>query len=1025
MRILIVSMMATVCIAGDTFPLRSTEPMNDQAERVRALTEKIDPMNDDFPTERQAALAEQTLGNIMDRLKRIAGTDPRGDDWDGIPMKLAAAVTCRARLESVYGNGGIIVFRPNPKGPDGGCVDIMETLITGLKSDVDWDLRIFGVESKGDDNFNVFVVGSIWGASNNGLIQRNFDWSVSFEHSDIKDVELLRYEEVRMPGPVFADCTGSVIGSDDELLRRQLASGTDSWYGRVDRIAGADPLGHHGLAIGDVNRDGFEDVYFTQAGGLPNRLLVQKSDGSAEENAAGSGIDFFDSCRAALFVDMDNDGDEDLVISMRMATVVLENIGMGEYGVRLSAPTRMPSEFYSLAAIDYDNNRFLDVYSCRYIIGSYGLKVPLPYHDANNGPPNHLLKNLGQWNFADSTRETGLDVNNRRFSLAAAWEDYDNDGDFDLYVANDFGKNNLYRNDGVPEDCKEKLAKGEVTACEVHFTETGETSGIDDAGAGMGVSWADYDRDGFMDLYVSNMSCPAGARIMCQDTFRPKSDDAERALFAHHARGNSLFSGMGGAFEYHTQQSRVPYCGWSWGGMFMDLNNDGLEDLVVPNGNLTGRDPADLRGFFWRQIASRSPVEVKMDREYVYGWGALTESMNRGVSWSGNERNRTYLNIGNGDFADISGVSGFGYLDDARAVAITDWDQDGRLDMWVKNRTAPQIRFLRNLSNEPGHHIAFKLIGANGNRDAIGARLTLNAGGQRWIKTVRAGDGYLSQSSKRAHFGLGDINEIDSLEVRWPGGKTQTYKHLRIDNLYEIEEDQASVRKRAPRNKDAIVLKVSPLKPEKPDDTARLAFYERFPTYPHAELIGIDGQVKQLSEIQGQPYLMVLWQPTEDGIAQLQQLYAQQLKIEAAGAKIVAVQLGTPPGEGPDLTGLDDSLKSLNHYAAGELLVDFVDVMLQDFRGFASNLTIPATIVVDELGLVPFMYEGIADPDEMLQDLNRSTTSTRPYTGYWQFSAFMLRDFSDVAQRYRALGHDHAYREMMMIHRARTGAQRR
>ena len=181
--------------------------------------------------------------------------------------------------------------------------------------------------------------------------------------------------------------------------------------------------------------------------------------------------------------------------------------------------------------------------------GSEGrIAVGFVYHDANDGGANVLYRNDigtgggGSWQFTDVTRQTGLDQHNRRHSLAAAWEDYDNDGDLDLYVANDYGRNCLYRNDGG------------------HFVDVAPEAGVVDFGSGMSVSWGDYNRDGWMDLYVGNMFSSAGNRITRQDRFKAGADDGLRAIYSRFAKGNSLFRTTGQARSRRSGPPRP----WKW-----------------------------------------------------------------------------------------------------------------------------------------------------------------------------------------------------------------------------------------------------------------------------------------------------------------------------------------------------------------------------------------------------------------------------------------------------------------------------
>ena len=175
------------------------------------------------------------------------------------------------------------------------------------------------------------------------------------------------------------------------------------------------------------------------------------------------------------------------------------------------------------------------------------------------------------------TLESGLDFKNRRHSLASSWEDYDNDGDPDLYVSNDYGHNCLYRNEGGK------------------FSEVAAAAGVVDAGPGMSASWSDYDRDGDMDLYVGNMFSSAGGRIFTQEGFRPWLPEEERGLYRRFVKGNSMFENRGdGTFSEVGAERGVETARWAWSSLFGDLNNDGWDDIVVANGYVTAPDTGDL-----------------------------------------------------------------------------------------------------------------------------------------------------------------------------------------------------------------------------------------------------------------------------------------------------------------------------------------------------------------------------------------------------------------------------------------------
>jgi hypothetical protein len=287
-----------------------------------------------------------------------------------------------------------------------------------------------------------------------------------------------------------------------------------------------------------------------------------------------------------LLVDLDNDLDQDLLLATSDGVLIMSNDGRGSFRVRATnvTPAAHP---YSLAAADYDVDGDLDVYVCCYnprqgINRHLLFARPVPYHDANNGGPNVLLQNDatpadGPWQFSYATHRVGLYENNQRFSYAAAWADYDNDGDLDLYVANDFGRNNLYQNQGG------------------RFRDVAAQADVEDIGPGMSCCWGDYDRDGWLDLYVSNMFSSAGSRITEQPQFQQGADPQTRAAFRRHSRGNTLFHNrQDGTFADVSVDSGVVIGRWAWGSLFADLNNDGWEDLVVANGFITQSDPGDL-----------------------------------------------------------------------------------------------------------------------------------------------------------------------------------------------------------------------------------------------------------------------------------------------------------------------------------------------------------------------------------------------------------------------------------------------
>jgi hypothetical protein len=411
------------------------------------------------------------------------------------------------------------------------------------------------------------------------------DWSLGDDGPRIAVAKLQSLEIVRRRGRSWmADATMTVVGASD-AFRQQLAHGLQFWLARVETAHGMNYFSKHGLAVADINGDGLDDVYVCQPGGLPNRLFIQQAYGTAREQSARYGLDLLDRTSSALFVDLDNDGDQDVALATLMGVLICENVEQQRFEKR-QLVTLPDIDLQGLSAVDYDNDGDLDLYQLvDFASATSRAQLGLPlflYHDARDGGANRLLQNnirggpAGQWQFRDVTREVGLDLNNQRHSLAAAWEDFDNDGDQDLYVANDYGPNCLYRNDAG------------------RFVDEAEAMGVVDFGSGMSVSWGDYNRDGLMDLYVGNMFSTAGSRITAQQQFLPTASQQSRQLYRRFARGNSLFRNQGGAFQETTDQAGVGMGRWSWSSLFADLNNDGWDDLLVANGYITTDDSGDL-----------------------------------------------------------------------------------------------------------------------------------------------------------------------------------------------------------------------------------------------------------------------------------------------------------------------------------------------------------------------------------------------------------------------------------------------
>src|ERR1700678_4783021 len=183
---------------------------------------------------------------------------------------------------------------------------------------------------------------------------------------------------------------------------------------------------------------------------------------------------------------------------------------------------------------------------------------------------------------------------------------------------------------------------------------------------------------------------------------------------------------------------------WSWSSDAWDFDHDGFADLYIANGMISAPSREDLNSFFWRQVVANSPAGPKPSLEYEQGWNAINELIRSDGTWSGYERNVFYANNRDGTFSDVSGAIGLDFIEDGRAFALADFDREGRQEVFLKNRNAPQLRVLKNVMRELPPAISFCLQGTKSNRDAIGAGVTIETPTARQTPPLHAGSGFLS-----------------------------------------------------------------------------------------------------------------------------------------------------------------------------------------------------------------------------------------------------------------------------------------
>lgn len=549
---------------------------------VQQVLALVDPQAAGSLSELQAAGIEQFLSDLADDL--VSGNlnlESRvAPDFRGTPLVPTE--------ESLTVERGVLrSFHGTPASETGVGSDTVggefAALLEGYRS-VDWaKFKIVRIASQGPDGASTTLRFQLAGAAHDGHRQQSTglweaDWRRAQESSWLlAAIRAGPSERSRTSAAVFTDVSEAAFGMNASF-RRQLRHGTEVWRTRMDSASGMDVYGQQGLAVGDYDGDGHEDFYLTQPGGLPNRLFRNLGDGRFADVSADAGLDALDGSSAAFFVDIENNGTQDLILILSTGQPLLFlNGGQGSFRLsREGFPLGVKPGAVGGCIGDYDLDGHLDLYVTAYLWPNAASQLPRPYYDATNGPPNVLYRNLGDGTFDDVTSEAGLDENNDRFSHACTWGDYDQDGRPDLFVANDFGRKNLYRNQGGGR-----------------FQDVTAEAGVEDAGAGMSVAVGDYDGDGWEDVYFGNMWSSAGRRVTAQLDFKSDSPDAPKEVYRRHARGNSLFRSARTAFEDVTVASGVEMGRWAWCSDFVDFDNDGNLDIYIVNGFVTGTEKDD------------------------------------------------------------------------------------------------------------------------------------------------------------------------------------------------------------------------------------------------------------------------------------------------------------------------------------------------------------------------------------------------------------------------------------------------
>lgn len=511
------------------------------------------------------------------------------------------------------------------------------------------------------------------------------------------------------------------------------------------------------VSVVDVDRDGWQDLYVTNSAvGAHNALYRNRGDGIFEDvaeslgladvNREGTGVSM-----ASVWGDFDNDGYEDVFLCKWGRVELFHNDGGTRFS-RVTDRAGLPAWANVNAAVwlDYNRDGNLDLFFGGYYPEDFDLWnlshtriMPESFEYAQNGGRKYLYRGNGDGTFEDVTADV-LGSDSRRWMMAVSAADLRGTGYPDLFVANDYGVDEVFFN----EDGERFVPAGEKT--QIGFAPK----------SGMNVAFGDVMNKGQYSVYVTNISEP-GVLVQGNNLWVPEP-------------GTS-----GGDVRYTNMAStlKIDNGGWSYGAQFGDLNNDGLLDLFVTNGYVSD----DRRESYWYDFSkvAGGHKDIISDARH---WPAM-----EGRSLSGYQLKRLWLNTGSWRFQQVAQAVGVNETYDGRAVAFADLWNRGALDVIIAHQRGPLLVY-KNTPSEANSWIEFDLEGSSSNRSAIGARVEVHWNGQRQVQHVSGGSGFSAQNQRRLHFGLGPEARVDSVVIRWPSGREDVLDAPEVNQLHKVRE---------------------------------------------------------------------------------------------------------------------------------------------------------------------------------------------------------------------------------------------
>jgi hypothetical protein len=557
----------------------------------------------------------------------------------------------------------------------------------------------------------------------------------------------------------------SIDATQLRMLRRSGEPGFRKIF-NYSMQRGAEMSTLHPILLYDLDRDGFDDI--VSVGG--QRVLWNLGPRGFREAPLVEKL--YRLTEAGVIADLDGDANPDLLASRGRGDLALYHGNpsgrfRGEPSItEFDEPLLGPSV---LSVGDIDGDGDLDVWLGQYKPPYARGQMPTPYYDANDGHPAYLLINDGDGRLTDATEASGLAAKRFRRMYASSLVDLDEDGDLDLLVVSDFAGIDLYANDGSG-----------------HFTDMNDTVLADRHLFGMSASFADFDLDGRLDFFVAGMASTTARRLEALGLSREQGED-ERDIRMRMAFGNRMYLSTNAGWAEPEFSTDVARTGWTWGTTALDFDNDGDPDIFAANGHKSGESTQDYCSTFWTHDIYDGDSTPSSTLASVFD--EATAGLSSGQeSWDGYQKNHLLMNRNGSSFVNVAFLLGVADEFDSRSAVSTDIDRDGRMDMVVVEDIGDgteKLHIYRNQLETPNHWIGIQLRDEGG-ESPLGATVRVRTPLRSSLARVVTGETLMGQHAPTIHFGLGQEEEVLSIEVRWLSGNLRTLSAPAVDRYHLV-----------------------------------------------------------------------------------------------------------------------------------------------------------------------------------------------------------------------------------------------